>query len=174
VENQHHVELIKDNGTVVDAGANAGVFSVFAATKHPHATIYAFEPTPSTFEALKENTKHYPNIKVFNCGLGEKNEMSTIVSAAHSGGNYLGTGGFPIEVKTIDSLNIPMDFLKVDTEGYEANVLKGARETIKKHRPILALSAYHKPNDKKELPELVNSMAPYDCELLHGGDLICK
>jgi len=93
VENQHHIELIKEKGTVVDAGANVGVFSIFAAIRHPDSTIYAFEPTPSTFEALKENTKYYPNIKVFNCGLGEKNEMSTIVTTAHSGGNYLGAGG---------------------------------------------------------------------------------
>jgi FkbM family methyltransferase len=174
IENQHHIELIKSNGVVVDAGANVGVFSIFVATKHPDSTIYAFEPTPSTFAVLKENTKYYPNIKVFNCGLGDKNETSTIVTAAHSGGNYIGVGGSPIEVKTIDGLNIPMDFLKIDTEGYEANILKGAAETIKKYKPILALSAYHKPNDKKELPELVNSIAPYNCELLHGADLICK
>jgi len=67
-----------------------------------------------------------------------------------------------------------MDFLKIDTEGYEAEILKGAAGTIKKYKPVLALSAYHKPNDKKELPELVNSIAPYDCELLGGEDLICK
>src|ERR1035437_2741053 len=47
-KNQYHVELIKDDAVVIDAGANLGVFSIFVAVKHPTATIYAFEPTPTT------------------------------------------------------------------------------------------------------------------------------
>jgi FkbM family methyltransferase len=175
--NQYHVELIKENAYVVDAGANIGVFSVFAAVSHPNSTIYSFEPTPSTFAALKENTKYYPNIKVFNCGLGEINKMATIVNALGMGdANYIGEGGTPVEVKTIDSFNLSMDFLKIDTEGYEANILKGAAETIKKYKPTIVMSAYHKPNDKTELPAILNSLIPYDCELRHDDeeDLICK
>ena len=69
-----------------------------------------------------------------------------------------------------------MNFLKMDTEGYEANILKGAAETIKKYKPIIAMSAYHKPNDKKELPELLNGITPYDCEFRQDCEenLICK
>ena len=172
--NQYHIELV--NGSVVDAGANMGIFSIFAAVKHPATTIYAFEPTPRTFAALKENTKHYPNIKVFNFGLGDKNELSSIIETGDSGGNYIGAGGIPIEIKTIDSFNLKMNFLKMDTEGYEANILKGAAETIKKYKPIIAMSAYHKPNDKKELPELLNGITPYDCEFRQDCEenLICK
>ena len=175
--NQYHIELIPKDAVVVDAGANMGIFSILVAVKHPDATIYAFEPAPSTFEVLKENTKYYPNIKVFNCGLGEKERMaSVIVTHGASGANHIGEGGAPIEIKTIDGLNIPANFLKMDVEGYEGNVLTGAAETIKKYRPIIAMSAYHKPDDPTELPKLLNSIAPYDCELRHDceEDLICK
>jgi len=174
--NQYHIDLIKENDIVVDAGANMGIFSIFVAVKHPHATIYAFEPTPSTFTALKENVKYYPNIKVFNCGLGEREKMASVITASGSGGNYIGEGGTPIEIKTIDGLNIPVDFIKMDVEGYERNILKGAAETIKKYKPIIAMSAYHKPDDVTELPKLLNSIAPYDCELHHDceEDFICK
>jgi len=174
--NQYHIELIKKNGAVVDAGANIGVLSIYAAVKHPDATIYAFEPTQSTFDILKENTKYYPNIKIFNWGLGDKEEQKSIIIGAHCGMNRIGEGGLPVDIKTIDGLNIPMDFLKMDTEGYEANILKGAAGTIKKYRPIIAMSAYHKPDDKTELPKLLNGIAPYDCELRHDAedDLICK
>jgi len=174
--NQYHQELIKEKDIVVDAGANWGIFSVFVAVKHPDATIYAFEPTPSTFSALKENTKYYPNIKIFSYGLGEKEKSASIVLKPDSGGNYIGEGGIPIEIKSIDSLNIPMNFLKMDVEGYEANILKGATEVIKREKPIIVMSAYHKPNDKTYLPELLNGITPYDCELRHDSeeDFICK
>ena len=92
------------------------------------------------------------------------------------GENHIGEGGDPCEIKTIDSFDIPMDFLKIDTEGYEANILRGAAETIKKHKPIIAMSAYHKPEDKNELPKLLNSITPYDCVLSFSGeeDFICR
>ena len=173
--NQYHIELIKDNAVVIDAGANAGVFSIFAAVKHPNATIYAFEPTPTTFEALKENTKDYPNIKVFNHGLGDKNETASIIVAEICGGNHVGEGGIPIEIKTIDGLGIKPDFIKIDTEGYEAPVLRGAAETIKNCKPIISMSAYHNPNDKTELPAILNSITPYDCKLYRDNeeDFVC-
>lgn len=177
IYNQYHVELIKKNATVVDGGANIGVFSIFAAQKHPDATIYAFEPTPSTFKKLQANTAKYPNIKCFNYALGAENgEVSIVDLGNFDGRNYIGAGGIPVEMKTIDSLNIPMDFLKMDTEGYEADILKGAAETIKKYRPVIAMSAYHKPEDKTELPALVNSLAPYNCELRNDceEDFICQ
>jgi FkbM family methyltransferase len=177
-KNSYHVELISDHATVVDAGANIGIFSIFAAVRHPGATIYAFEPTPKTVVALRENIKYYPNIKVFECALGEKTGLASLaVMPDQSAGNWIGEEGIPVDIKTIDSLNVRMDFLKMDTEGYEAPILKGAAETIRKWKPIIAMSAHHKPNDKKELPELLNSVSPYDCELRYeGGDenFICK
>jgi FkbM family methyltransferase len=174
--NEYHVELIKDSDVVIDAGANAGIFSVFAAIKHPEATIYAFEPTPFTFDILKKNTQYYPNIRCFNAALGDKCGPTTIVEAPRPTMNFVGVGGIPIEMRTIDSLGIPLNFLKMDTEGYEANILKGATETIRKYKPIIAMSAYHKPEDKVELPKLLNSISPYDCELRHDceEEFICK
>jgi FkbM family methyltransferase len=176
VADQYHTNLLKDTDSVVDAGANMGIFSVFVAHNHPRCKVYAFEPTPATVDVLKENTKYYPNVKVFGCGLGEKSRAASLVIVEDGTGNYIGEGGIPVEIKAIDDLNIPMNFLKMDTEGYEANILKGAAETIKKYKPIVAMSAYHRPNDKTELPALLNSIAPYDCELRHDCeyDLICK
>jgi FkbM family methyltransferase len=176
IKNQYHIDLIKKDAVVIDAGANMGFFSIFVAVEHPDATVYAFEPTPLTFAALKNNVKYYPNIKVFNYALGESEGNVSIVAMPNCGSNYIGEGGTPIEMKIIDSLNMRMDFLKMDVEGYEGNILKGAKETIKKWKPIIAMSAYHKPEDKTELPKLVNSIIPYDCELYHDyeEDFICQ
>jgi FkbM family methyltransferase len=176
--NQYHTELIKEKDIIIDAGANMGIFSIFVASKYPNTTIFAFEPTPSTFNALQENVRFYPNIKVFNYGLGEKEkEGSIIVVSNNSGANHIGEGGIYINIKTIDGLKTRLDFLKMDTEGYERNILEGAKETIKKYKPIIAMSAYHKPSDKIELPKLLSNIAPYNFELHNNGAeevFVCK
>lgn len=79
-------------------------------------------------------------------------------------------------MKTIDSMNTRVDFVKIDAEGYEANILKGAAETIRKYKPVVVMSADHKPNDKTELPAIMNSVTPYNCELRHDCEenFICK
>jgi hypothetical protein len=54
----------------------------------------------------------------------------------------------------------------MDIEGYERYALKGAVETIKKHKPIIVVSAYHLADDKKVLPEIVkNAYANYEVKL---------
>jgi FkbM family methyltransferase len=171
----YHTELIKQNATVIDAGANMGVFAVFVARNHPDATIYAFEPTADTFNALKENTKFYPNIKVINSALGDYIGTTRIAQEPHMTGNKIGLIGDEIEIKTIDSLNLSVDFLKMDVEGSEGIILRGGATTIKKNKPVIVMSAYHHPEDKIELPKLVNSIAPYNCELRNDGeeDFIC-
>ncbi len=70
----------------------------------------------------------------------------------YSGTNYIGEGGLPISVKTLDGLNLNVNFLKIDVEGYEPNVLRGARETIKRCKPIIVMEANHEPEKQKSLP----------------------
>jgi FkbM family methyltransferase len=178
-KDQYHSFEIKNGDVVIDAGANLGVFSIFIAKKYPQSTIYAFEPTPAVFQALEKNTEPYPNIKVFNCALGDKDGEASLVeidTINDGGANYIGEEGTSIEMKKIDSLNIVCNFLKMDVEGYEANILRGAAETIKRYKPIVAMSAYHKPDDHTVLPSVLNSIAPYRCELHRDceEDFICK
>ena len=132
---QYKIGLAK--GTIVDAGANIGAFSVFAAVKHPDSTILAFEPAPETFTLLQKNIASYPNIQAFNCGLGEAEGTKNLEIMQQSGCNHmtdtdsewrftssvLRTESVPI--KTMDSLNREINFIKIDTEGYEAEILKG-------------------------------------------------
>jgi FkbH-like protein/FkbM family methyltransferase len=67
--------VLHEDACVVDVGANIGLFTLFAQTKCPNATIYSFEPAPHAFSSLESNTALYcKNIKIFNCGLGAENK----------------------------------------------------------------------------------------------------
>jgi len=175
-------EFIKNDSVVIDAGANVGIFSLYASYLAPKGKVYCFEPTKSTFEILEKNIKKNKldkNIYSSNSALGEKIQETEIqINTENLGGgnsiidskmkNYI-----PVDyndkqkvgMTTIDDFikenHIQkVDFIKIDTEGYEKQILKGARETIKKFHPVISCSAYHLKDDKIKIPELVKSINP--------------
>ena len=197
VLDQYHANhFLKSNSIVIDAGANIGTFSILAARLASQGHIYSFEPAAETFRALKRNTESYSQITCENFGLGERASQKNIfVNSRSTGGSVFedsphytgisdGGEGGKLELVRIVAIDdfitehvvSHVDFIKIDTEGYEAKILQGAKETIKKWKPVIAMSAYHNPNDKKDLPELLKSICPdYICELHKESeeDLIC-
>jgi FkbM family methyltransferase len=156
---------------VIDAGANTGVFSVFAA-KLGAKKVYAFEPILENVELIQKNALLngvQSVIEPVPMALGDK-EFETVLE-------YVGKGDpsaslvlhhphqstsikkQKVKVTTIDSFmekkGETASFIKMDVEGFEEQVLKGAKRTISAGKPILAFSAYHKPTDKQLLPEIV-------------------
>ncbi len=193
-EDQYEMrKFIAKDSAIIDAGANMGVFSVFAAQLASQGRLYAFEPSPITFRALEKNAKPYADIlHCLNCGLGEATRKEILVSNTHSTmGNFFkdraGSGsqneftGETVKIISLDEFvqeqQLPrLDFIKIDTEGYEANILRGAAESIKRFRPVLVMSAYHAPTDREALPKLVRSIVPdYRCQIINRGemDLLC-
>jgi len=60
----------------------------------------------------------------------------------------------------------PPTFLKLDIEGFEASALRGAANLIAKHQPVLAISAYHYPEDLWKIPNLIHELNPDYCLLI--------
>jgi FkbM family methyltransferase len=174
VDQYHARKFIKNDSVIIDAGANAGVFSVFAAHLSPQGKIYSFEPSPETYELLSKNTREYSQILTFNHGLGDISKEENLILAESSGSNTMvdsgmrdGTSASMVKVcvKTIDEVVreqgiTRVDFIKMDTEGYEEKILYGAKETIQKYAPVLSMSAYHHVGDKKSIPNYVLSLNP--------------
>jgi FkbM family methyltransferase len=141
---------LPDNCVVVDAGANIGLVAVPAAlaVQTRGGVVHAFEVQRMLCYAL--------------CGSAALNDLENLIVRNQALGSTIGTlgAGKPdysrpqdfglfslvnqnepqpetIDVVTIDSLNLPrLDFLKVDVEGMEVEVLKGARGSIEQHQPL--------------------------------------
>jgi len=131
---------IHPNDVVVDIGANVGVFSLFAACRTRNA-IYAFEPFPESVEFLRKNIRAnaISNITVDCCAVSNKNATEKLYLTEITGGHLLfdhnirGVLGSYIEVpaKTLeramkDQSIEHVDFLKLDCEGAEGQILEAA------------------------------------------------
>lgn len=142
-------------GTVLDIGANIGCTAL--ALSEMADRVHAFEPSPSTYAILRENTAVAPNVIAHNYGLGLKagNFELTFQPNNRSGGfvsNQLtASKGHTVEkiiVKKLDKMIRPLqlstvDFIKIDVEGFEGNVIKGAKKVLKKFKPVVALELNH-------------------------------
>ncbi len=132
---------INKGDIIIDCGAFIGDHTIAYANKvGPTGTVFAFEPGKEAYECLKHNTRNEELVIIHNGGLGARMHTAGFNQVeGNAGMNYLGCGT-EISIITIDSLNLPkLDFVKIDCEGYELEVLKGAIETIKKFKPKMLI-----------------------------------
>jgi len=134
-------QYIKEGDTVIDCGALYGDHSLAYANKvGTYGTVLAFEVNPEAYECLYRNMRDVPQVKIYQVGLGEKNELLTIRQSQNAGASFIDhdeTISLPtIRVNALDDMNLSrLDFFKLDVEGYELKALKGARQTLIRLRP---------------------------------------
>lgn len=165
---------IKTNDIVLDVGAHFGFFSYYA-LKHGAKRIYAFEPNPYVFKILEKHAEMWDRkvIKVFNLALYSFEGILKLKIPKNKTLHGLATVEDLKKQKEIIELKVKcttidkfvkknrikrIDFIKIDAEGSEKEIIKGARETIKKFKPRMAISAYHSFEDKEKIPELILSI----------------
>lgn len=136
---------------IFDVGAHQGLVSLLLSRLLPNARIFAFEPFPESFAKLQANTRDNPQIHCFNYGLSDvegdlkfhsnpSSETNSLYSTDEAGPTTWGgglletTSVIDAQFKTLDEvireLNLPrIDLLKLDVQGAEHLVLKGAEES---------------------------------------------
>lgn len=128
--------------------------------------IYCVEPNDLHISIAKKNFPLHENIEFINCGLGNKKQISTQVQESQDNCAH----DYQAEnIDTIDNLiKEKVDFIKLDIEGAEQDALLGAKNTIEKYHPILAICIYHKAEDWYKIPQIVLDINPqYDIYIRH-------
>lgn len=169
VDRQYYCSL-PDDPLIIDAGANIGISTLFFKLQYPNAKIIAFEPHPKTFELLKLNVEnnYLKGVELRNTALGNtENPISFFVSSDMPDGDIGAStikqhvGYFHAEKGDILELKVrceklsnfitsPIDFLKLDVEGSEANVIEDLNEKLEQVRNIVM--EYHYNHTYSENP----------------------
>jgi len=157
----------REDELFIDAGGFDGISTIYffkwLGDHKINGKSILFEPNPVLYNECKKNLKDCDNVKIVNKGLWHKNETLKFYKASY--GSYVDSNGEEIiEVISLDEYlkdeKEPVTFIKMDIEGAELNALKGAEQTIKKYKPRLAISIYHKLEDMWEIPNLLLEFVP--------------
>ena len=149
-------KYIKKNSIVLDVGANFGQLSVLFSKHKENVEVYSFEASNYIFRILVKNIKeNNANAKPFNNLVGNKTEQDSLIKKLNIskfntyGSNKIEKVDFKneknLEVEKINSIKIDdisfdkqISLMKIDVQGYDLEVLKGAKNTIIKYQmPII-------------------------------------
>lgn len=148
-ETQLVLDRLRPEGVFLDIGANCGWFTMCAARKFPSLTVHAFEPVPQTFDTLCFNVaaNELANIRLNNVGLWDSpSELRFTRSLGPM--NHISNDPREdcVSVKCVEldqyvaQANLArVDLIKCDVEGAELHVLKGAKQTLTRFRPVVLL-----------------------------------
>ncbi len=162
----HYYEIpeteIRKDDIVVDCGAAEGLFSLSVAGRCKK--VYAIEPLPEFVWALEKTFEDMSNVEIIPVALGAKqgrvfmmnDGIRTEISEIET--------NISVPLETIDSLFFKQDkaitYLKADLEGFELEMLAGAKETIKANRPRIAITTYHKAEHAAEIEKFLKLIHP--------------
>jgi FkbM family methyltransferase len=163
------LSFVQRGDIVLDVGANFGAHTILLShLAGKKGRIVAFEPVPESFDALQENVHHrsrFSNISIFQLAVGNPaspndavlirvpgddfGQASLAIQTAGSWAQELDIREYSVSITSLDAdrtvQQLPrVDFVKIDVEGGELNVLKGAARMLSKHRPLLYCEVYDK------------------------------
>ena len=170
-------KFIKSGTDSIDVGVYRGVYS-YEMSKYSEK-VHSFEPNPIIFKYINKNLKKFiKNIHLYNFALSNQNKTMNLKipirnsnsnkeifeeyyemgkATIHNENNFENYENFEIQTKKIDELNFDnkISFIKIDVEGHELEVIEGAKNTIKRDKPVL-LVEIEKQYTKKEVAESIN------------------
>lgn len=174
----------------VDAGAYVGdsIERFIWSNNGVFERIYAFEPGPAQHKALTIRMRRLANEWAFeasrfeciNAALADDNKKANLSANSMLQSTSIEdscTSDETVSMYKLDSFlgERPATFIKVDVEGMELRMLRGARETIRKFKPKLAVSVYHNAEDLFEIPEFIKDLVPeYKMAVRHHAPMLME
>lgn len=190
----HHKQYFPDdlyaistNETFIDCGAFDGdtILELLRLQPNFSGKILAFEPDQINYTKLTEYVSNLPDaikqtIITKQAPVGVCGQKVKFISTGTVSSKITDDGETEMNCVCIDQVaaDYAPTFIKMDIEGAEIDALNGARETIQRSRPILAICVYHKPDDLWQIPLIISSyvenyrffLRPHDEE---GWELVC-
>ena len=165
---------------IIDAGAFVGDNIWLFRSEFPQSKVYCFEPDPLNFKYLTAMSSHEieaGTVMAFNLGLGEEHStlhLSRIpeLKQANQGSSFFydfnnsatpdPANSAEVEVVTVDEMvaqhNLKVGLIKMDVEGFEPHIVRGALNTLRTQRPVLAICIYHTPEEFYELKPFIEDL----------------
>lgn len=146
---------LKNGARILDLGAYTGDTAKKFVCDYPdYGEIIAVEPNKNSFKKLNALSESMKNIKAVNALISDKSGFSFLPAGNRGRGSREEKEGEEIPAVTVDGLlcGKSADLIKMDIEGNELKALIGAKDTIKKFRPKLIISCYHRSEDIFSLP----------------------
>lgn len=175
--------LADPNRVAIDVGANKGVWT-YALLQHGCRDVRAFEPNPKLFAVLRRWAKGQATLSaaalsdqsgeavlmVPHSAAGYSNQGASLSADKLNGQDF---GGVTVQTLRLDDAGVDnVGFIKIDVEGFEMQVLKGAEATLRRDRPNLVVEIEEK-HTRRKLPEMIAEVCAYgyECLVLKGGVL---
>ncbi|RED95638.1 FkbM family methyltransferase [Marinoscillum furvescens DSM 4134] len=170
------------NTTVLDIGANKGIYSLFFAQQMLHTgAIWAFEPQPELKDHLHRISQVFSlsSLRIFDYGLSNQHTTAWLYrKATGHGGASLEVTNQPekvkVRLKRLDDVvkdhppKHPVSLIKCDIENHELQCLKGATSTLKRYHPTLIIECHDQLARSGELFEFLKSQG-YQGTFFHRG-----
>ena len=186
------LKLIPNDGIVLDIGANIGIMTAHLCRKLKNVTVYAFEPMPNNLKALQRIIRffHLKNVKVMDFALGNEEgsvemvmpvvdsvKMQGLSHVVHDSIEEFNEGTrFKVAVRKLDNLkeltesDKRVTAIKMDVENFEFFVLDGAKNLIRKHKPLIYTELWDNKNRDKCL-NLIRELG-YGVKVIQEGALV--
>jgi FkbM family methyltransferase len=158
---------VRRDEVFVDCGAYDGdtIRSLHGCAREGYARILAFEPDPTSFVRLQTYVGSLPDrdgrITTYNVATGSQRERLRFAASGETSAKVTADGTIDVESVPLDEFlsGDPPTFIKMDIEGAELATLQGAKQTIARNRPVLAVCAYHRQGDLWQIPLAINAIA---------------
>lgn len=178
----HDLFNTRDDESFVDGGAFDGdtVAAFIEACGGRYARITAIEADPTNARALRARVASIPRVTVHEVAVAEREETLRFSASGTASSAVSRAGSIDVRATALDTLfaDEPTSLIKLDVEGAELDAIRGARATITRDRPVLAVCAYHTQDHLFAVPLLLAELAPEHRLFLRAHreecfDLVC-
>ena len=166
----YHMKTLRRGMNIVDVGSHIGTYTILAAEKvDKKGKVISIEPEPKNYKQLLQSIKlnNYQNVIPVNTALSDHEGFEKLYLSPFSWGHSLlfkenATSSIEVPTKTLDNLLEELNFkridiIKIDAEGSEVPILKGAEKTLKANPNIkIIVAAEHYPSEAKEVCQFLN------------------